>query len=326
MNEADPGFTDAWLAKQNLMFYMDSIDTISETFQNVTAPSQIASMINGFSEQAREIDYLFGTSGNNLVSSLKQSSTSAIAAISETLAGPAMNLGGSIVGSLANGGIESIIDGGKIVFPEMWADSEYSKSYTISIKLRSPDNDSLSIFLNVLKPYCKWLCMVLPHMYKDNVNTFRTPFICKAYSKGLFNIDLGMVTGLSVSKGATCCWNDDGLPTQIDLDIDIKDLYSQLSMTGYEDDSLQSMGFIQSTWKAATQSFSQTYNIVNNTSYQDFLANMAGLNINEAAITRKAIMYYDLFANRAVNFIDEGITGRANTKITNIINQVYSWW
>lgn len=53
-----------------------------------------------------------------------------------------------------------------------------------------------------LKSYCKILL-------GDNVNTYRTLFICKAYCKDLFNIELSMITGLSISKGATCYWKDD---------------------------------------------------------------------------------------------------------------------
>lgn len=324
--ELNADFTNTYLSKQNLVFYMDSIDTINENFSNQTMQSQIAGLINGLSETAKEIDYFFGSASGNLISDIKSKAGDAIGSIgsaASSLLGD--NITGGIVGSVMNGGIQSIIDGGKIVFPEMWADSSYDKSYSIGIKLRSPDNDSLSIFLNVLKPYCKILAMTLPHMVGDNVNTYRTPFICKAYCKGLFNIDLGMITGLSVSKGATCAWNDDGLPTQIDLDIEIKDLYSQLTMTGFEDDSVgNASGIIKSSLSSLVHGPKQIYNIVNNTSYMDFLANMAGLNINEMEWTRKATMYYDLFTNRLVNAPHEIVGNRITGAITQFMSRIYN--
>lgn len=105
-----------------------------------------------------------------------------------------------------------------------------------------------------LKSYCKILL-------GDNVNTYRTLFICKAYCKDLFNIELSMITGLSISKGATCYWKDDWLPTQIDLDIEIKDLYSQLSMTGYATDEVISMGIIKGSFKEVLGSIRQINNL-----------------------------------------------------------------
>lgn len=322
-------FGQTIMAKKNLIFYMDSIDTINENFENSTRPSQFASLINGFSDTAKEIDYFFGSSGANTVSSLKQSASSAVAGIASGLSNVVENFGGGIVGSLFNGGVQSIIDGGKIVFPDMWDDSSFGRSYSINIKLRSPDNDSLSIFLNVLKPYCKILCLTLPHMIDNNVNTYRTPFLVKAYCKGLFNVDMGIINALSVSKGATCCWNDDGLPTQIDLDIDIKDLYSQLTMTGYEKDSTAGMGILKGIINSFTGELRQTYNIVNNTTYMDFLANMAGLNINEAVWNRKILMYYDLFSNNTLtagNLWNRVVGSRISNAVTNFMGKyVYSW-
>ena len=322
-NETHTPLGSAANAANNLIFYIDSIDTISESFSNSTKESSIASMINGFSDQAKELDYLFGSSGSNLISSMASSAKSAVGGIMDSLGTAAAGLGGDIVGSLSKGGIQSILDGGKIVFPEMWADSQYSRSYSIDLKLRSPDNDSLSIFLNVLKPYCKLLCFTLPHMVEDNVNTYRTPFITRAYCKGLFNVDLGMITAMSVNKGATCCWNDDGLPTQIDISLELTDLYSSLTMTGYVKDSLADGGILSGPIKQIANSFQQTYNIVNNTAYMDFLANMAGLNINEMEFGRKAKMYYDLFTNQAGNLWEERFGANFTNITQNFLSRVY---
>lgn len=323
--EMSNDFSSTYIAKQNLVFYIDSIDTISETFANSTMQSQVAGMINGFSETAKELDYLFGSKDDSLIGSIKESIGSAGGAISSALSKVlGGQIGGNIVGSLLNNGLQTIIDGGKIIFPEMWQDSSYDKSYSIGMKLRSPDNDALSIFLNVLKPYCKILCMTLPHMIGRNINAYRSPFICKAYCKGLFNIDLGMITGLSVSKGATCCWNDDGLPTQIDLDIEIKDLYSQLSMTGFVDDKDQELGILPYIFKTTFKEPKQLANIVNNTAYMDFLANMAGLNVNEMEWARKVQTYYDLATNRIINWPNEVVGGRISQTIMNVMSRIYN--
>ncbi len=258
-----------------------------------------------------------------MISSLTSSAKSAFGGIVSSLGSVADGLGGGIVNSISQGGIQSILDGGKIVFPELWADSQYSRSYSIDLKLRSPDNDSLSIFLNVLKPYCKLLCFTLPHMVEDNVNTYRTPFITRAYCKGLFNVDLGMITAMSVNKGATCCWNDDGLPTQIDISLELTDLYSSLTMTGYVKDSLADGGILSGPIKQVANSFKQTYNIVNNTAYMDFLANMAGLNVNEMEFGRKAKMYFDLFSNQGANLWSERFGAYYTNLTQNFMAKIY---
>ena len=123
-----------------------------------------------------------------------------------------------------------------MIFPKIWGDSQYNRSYSFDIKLRSPDHDNLSIFLNILKPYCKLLALTLPRSRVDSdgkadPNSFEAPFLVKAYSKGMFNIDMGIISSMTVTKGRTCAWNDDGLPTEIDISLDIKDLYSNLSMS-----------------------------------------------------------------------------------------------
>ena len=52
------------------------------------------------------------------------------------------NMGGGLLQSLCNSGVSTVLQGGKIVFPEIWQDSTYDRSYSLDIKLRSPDHDS----------------------------------------------------------------------------------------------------------------------------------------------------------------------------------------
>ena len=114
-------------------------------------------------------------------------------------------------------------------------------------------------------------------------NLYTSPFLVRAAAKGMFNIDMGMITSLSISKGAECCWNVDGLPTQIDISITIEDLYSSLHSSGYSD-----------LWHPLRDAKA----MVENTAYQDYLANMAGLNIAQMEVGRKALMYTYLVGNR----------------------------
>lgn len=266
-NDTNSAFKTFISAQENVVFYLDGLSSIQESFTNSTTPSSIASQINQISETANELKFLFGTDGNAIASAISDG-TNLLSSFTESLSGLTSKLGGGIVESLASNGVKSILNGGKIMFPEIWQDSQYDRSYSIDIKLRSPDHDTLSIYLNVLKPYCKILAMVLPHAVEGDVNSYESPYLVKAYCKGLFSVDFGMITGMNVTKGAECCWNDDGLPTQIDISIDITDLYKSMSMSGKDP--------------------TKVFKIVENTAYLDFLANTSGLNIGQMEMFRKA--------------------------------------
>ena len=283
--ELNSDFKTFFSAKENVIFYLDNFSSVSESFSNDTTESSIASQINGVSDTANEINFLLA-GNNSVLSKISDNVTDAVSSVTSALSSTLGSLGGGIIGSLADTGINTLVNGGKIVFPQIWSNSSYSRSYTLDIKLRSPDHDSLSIFLNIIKPYCKILALTLPRVMQHedhyNANGYMSPFLVKAFSKGMFNIDMGIISSLSVTKGAECQWNDDGLPTQIDVSIDITDLYSSLAMSGFE-----STGIIGNPFAASKQ----ITKIVNNTAYMDFLANLAGLNVGTMAIGRRIKMY-----------------------------------
>lgn len=306
-NELNSAFKTFFSSAENVIFYLDGMTSVSENYSNETTESSLASQINGFADTANEIRFLFGEKGGvlgNIIDGTSEITSSITSSLSSVIG----NLGGGIVGSLADKGVSTVLNGGKIVFPKIWSDSSSEKSYSIDIKLRSPDHDSLSIFLNILKPYCRLLCLALPRLMDDNPNGYRSPFMVKAYSKGLFNIDYGMITSMSVTKGAECCWNDDGLPTQIDISLTIEDLYSSLAMSGFT--------------KNAINQINAKKQIVSNTSYMDFLANMAGLNIAQMEIGRRIKMYYYL-TKTSITQSPSRVFNRFDQSISKIMNGIY---
>ena len=305
--ELNEQFATFFSAKENLIFYLDALDSVSESYSNDTTESSLASQINGFSDTANEIKFLFGDK-SGIMNSISDGVGEAVSSISESLSKVATGLGAGIVGSLMESGVKTVVNGGKIVFPKIWNNSSTSRSYSIDIKLRSPDNDSLSIYLNVLKPYCKLLALALPRLMDEddalNPNGYRSPFMVKAFSKGMFNIDYGMITSMNVTKGATCCWNDDGLPTQIDISLEIEDLYSSLAMSKL---NLHNLG----------------KNVVSNSSYMDFLANMAGLNIGQMEIGRRITMMYYLTQTSLKQIPSKAFT-RFDQSISRLMGSLYS--
>lgn len=315
--EANNSFASYFSGAENVIFYLDGLNSISESFSNDTTESSIASQVNNFSDQANELKFLFGGSG--AIGQLMESTKDAIGGATSMLSGLAETLGGGIIGSLADKGVDSVLDGGKISFPEIWSNSSYDRSYSIDIKLRSPDNDSLSIFLNVLKPYCKILALTLPKAVSGNPNVYNSPFLVKAFCKGMFSVDMGIISSVSVNKGAEDMWNVDGLPTQIDISIEIKDLYKSLAMSG---SSGQFSGVKDKIINSVTGNTLVNADVVCNTAYMDFLANASGLNIGKMELGRRVEMMYYL-TNAAVTRIPSNINLALDQAISKSIGRLY---
>lgn len=296
------GFNNYFAASNAAVFYVDSLITMDESFSNSTTESSLSNKINGYSDMANELRFLLGE--ESAVASMYEASSEMIDTLGEGLSGTITNLAGGMLGDLASKGTNIVVSGGKIIFPKIWNDFRFDRSYSFTIKLRSPDHDNLSIFMNILVPYIHLLALVLPRSNPDDANSYLSPFLVKAYSKGMFNIDMGIISDMSVTRGAECQWNDDGLPTQIDINITIEDLYSSLAMS-YDEDKIFSAA-----------------NIVKNTSLLDFLANLAGLNIADQEIWRQAKMFVKLTGAKIGQF-DSRVYNKFDTGIANLISKIY---
>ena len=305
--ELNNSFKSFFSSAENLVFYLDGLNNVSESFSNSTTESSLAGMINGLSDQVNELKFLFGKGNNSLASELANAASDASETIGSGLSSISQGLAGGIIGSVTQN-IPAFMDGGKIVFPKIWGDSSFDRSYNLEFKLRSPDHDSLSLFLNVIKPYCKILALALPRSLNNDPNLYRSPLLVRAAAKGMFNVDMGIISSLSVSKGAECCWNDDGLPTQIDISITIEDLYTSLHSSEFGGNILHAAG------DAAA--------MVQNTAYQDYLANLAGLNIAQMEVGRKAVMYGYLLGHRLANE-PAMLMNTLDVKVSELIYKLY---
>jgi hypothetical protein len=193
-----------------------------------------------------------------------------------------------------------------MLFPEIWDNSSFGRSYNVNIKLRSPDCDDLSIYLNVLVPLYHLIGMVAPHTIKNNYNTYSSPFLVRAYCKGMFNIDMGIITSMDVSKGKEGSWNANGLPTEMDISLTIKDLYELFSITGTTDSITGSPGAV-----------------VKNTAMMDYLCNTIGLNLNKSELQRMAQIYIGLTGSNIKNWPHKKWL-QFQTSVDNTLHDIFS--
>ena len=317
-------FRKYFAAKQAVVFYTEGISQVSDSFSNSTTESSLANTINGFSDQAKEIQFLLG---NSKLTDLAQGVGDIFGNITSGLGNIASFLTGGMLADLAGTGVSAVLQGGKIIFPKLWGDSSFSRSYSFDIKLRSPDHDTVSIFLNILVPFIHLLVLTLPQSITrkgsaayQSPNAYQTPFLLKAYSRGQFSIDNGIITDLTATRGAECQWNDDGLPTQIDVSLNIEDLYSSLIISNIPGKGNSS--FIDGLSQINPFNGLKTaMDVVSNTAMLDYLSNLSGLNVAAESLGRR-LTIFKATMQQSYSSIGSNLVERFDNSVTNLINSV----
>ena len=133
---------------------------------------------------------------------------------------------------------------------------------------------------------------------------------------------MGLITEMSVTRGAACQWNDNGLPTKIDISLTIEDLYSSLMVTTFDDkyDSGNPLEFLYKF--IGGNPISNAIAIVTNTGMMDYLSNLAGLNVAAEEKFRRTRMVIYLSATQAA-LIPSNINNLYHNGINNVIRRTY---
>lgn len=264
-------------------FYINSDTQISETFSNDTRESILASQVNSMSDMALELQYLTGING--FAVDIYKDTDKGAAGDQNTFTD---SLGGGIGKALDNliNGTKTIFQGGKLIFPELWQDSNYSTSYSVNLKFISPDYDKVSWFLNIGVPLMHLIALTAPR--QSGVNGYVSPFLVRAFYRSFFNIDMGIITSLAINKGTEGGWTVDGLPTVVDVNIDFKDLYNKFAISS-------AMGFFE---ESGGRSISKA---IKNIGLLSYMANMTGVNLIAPDYARSVALYNALFKKKVYN-------------------------
>lgn len=244
-------------------FFINPSVSYSESMSNQTKESMLAGALSGASEFSKEISFLLD-SGAPMAD--MDSSKQKLAEMTKKAASMFGNSSGA--SSLLNRVLRSastVISGSNIVFPEMWNNSEYSRSVNIEISLKTPYGTVESIYKDIIVPLCHWICLTAPRQI--TVNTYRGPFLVRCFVPGVFAMDMGIVESLTISRNGSdnSCISVDGLPTQIDLSISIKDLYSNLMIS-----------------KINNVGITDAYNLLWNNSLIDYIGVHSGLSLRQS--------------------------------------------
>lgn len=276
-----------------LTFFADSESSAGEDFSNTTQESMIASTLNKSSDLGKEIRFLIGENG-------------AIADIlnADTINTALETIDGLTTGMLGEGNIVSqlsrefaiIATGGKLIFPEIWGDSTYTKDFDVKLKLRCPCPNRVAWFFDIVVPLNCLLGLTLPRspygkgidgeILGDDItsNGYFSPFLVRGFYKGVSTVDMGIITSLRIDKGKEGSWTVDGLPSEVDVSLTIKDLYNTMAMSKRENGSA---------------------NLINNSQFLSYLAFNCGVSINQPDIVKSTILWGSIFSTSTkLNFKD----------------------
>ena len=134
-------------------------------------------------------------------------------------------------------GLTTLLGGAKITFPKIITESSYGKSINCECTFVSVYGETESIYLNSIRPYLHLLAFVLPHQVRSNLEMYTFPFIVKAYCRGLFNVEMGVISSFSVTRGGNdnALWSFEGAAELITVNFEVTPLLTNLVMSSIND-------------------------------------------------------------------------------------------
>lgn len=202
-------------------------DNASENFSNSTSESQLQQRLNSIAYQKRERDLSVEGMGTGIRAGIKRT-----AKWFDQLGKQVSGIFGE--GKMFSGIIDATeygsVGNGFYDLPKQWSGASFSRSTSISIRLRSKTGgDPASIYQNIMIPLSCLLAMAMPR--PSGHSTYTSPFILRAWVRGMFNIPAGIITSMSVTRGESeFGWSRARLPTVVNVNLSIEDLSPILFM------------------------------------------------------------------------------------------------
>jgi hypothetical protein len=185
----------------------------SESVSTSTGESSLASSLKSKGQAAKDKKFLLGGLLDNH-------------SMLGNIVGGISNLSSSLIEGLT--GAKGIVQLGKgngfFSLPDEWKDTNISLGdVSISLQLRAPCPDLVSVIQRVYLPLFMWIAAGFPRGIGTNMYT--SPYFLRGYSTGLFSIPYGIIKSMTIKRApGEFDWTRDMLPSAIDLDITIENL------------------------------------------------------------------------------------------------------
>lgn len=192
---------------------VDYTGDISDSFSNSTGPIPTSEMIKSGVGTVRNMK--FSLAGGNIVPGLDD----ALSVVKNVVAG---GLDGVTFG--LSSVIMSALSGAYIDMPDKWEESNVNLGETsFSMRLVAPYGNSISQLQNIYIPLAMILAGVLP--LGTGKSSHVSPYLCKIFSKGICDVELGIISEVSITRGVSNLGFDRWRrPLAIDVSFKVKDL------------------------------------------------------------------------------------------------------
>lgn len=282
-----------------VQFYIDPDVSPSDSLSNSTGQSMFKSFTDSGSGMMKDLAFMANSGGVDY-ESLQTFTEGAAASLQEGVSSiiglGSTNVVSSALSRIINLG-SNVLSGHNIIIPDIYQNSEYKKSYSITVHLKTPYGNKLGYYLDIFVPMMHLLALAMPR--QESANTFSSPFLVKAYVDGVFTCNLGLVESIQINKTAES-WSTSGLPSEVDVTLNIADLYSDLMMSPSTD----------------------PIRFMNNSSLIEYLATNCGLSLTSPNIGKKLDFAFNNWTNQFTD-IPKNISGAMKEKALNFINDVF---
>ena len=177
---------------QFAVFRVDHTGSVSESFGNSTAESELSQKLNSFSSSFRE--KRFSMAEGNFLGDIQESVTNAVMQTAfGALQGVTLGFAGLVPGLGGSGYVD---------IPKHWQSSSASLprgSYTI--QLISPYGNPISQMINIWIPFYMLLAGALPR--STGKQSYTSPFYCQLYDRGRLQSRLAMIESISITRGTS---------------------------------------------------------------------------------------------------------------------------
>lgn len=215
-----------------VQFFVDPDNVPSDGMSNNAEDSMIKGLFESGSSMIKDMAFIANSGGID-PSGLQDFTTNSAAAMTEGISkilgnnGVIGSVGTALSRILSFGG--EVLHGNNIIFPKIYKNSDYSKgSMNITVHLKTPYGTKLGYYLDIFVPLMHILALVAPR--QETANSFSSPFLVKAYIEGVATCNLGIVESVQISRVGESR-SVAGLPSEVDVNISIVDLYSNLMLS-----------------------------------------------------------------------------------------------
>ena len=242
-------------------FRIERSDNSNESFSNSTAESPLLQTLNNEVAQKRQLSEDQLTSGEGVAATglrIVKNAQQFLKNASSILKGQ-KGIDGTIAYIASGNGFFDL--------PKQWSGSSgMSRSLSFNMKLRAKTGgDPVSIYQSIMIPLTALMAAALPRGVGDS--TYTSPFLVRAFCKGMFSVPAGIISTLSITRGAgEFGWSLSRLPTVVDVSFTIEDLSPMLflSMAG-------GAGMLDAIGQA----------FANNTKMHEYINTLTGIGLKE---------------------------------------------